>query len=706
MKKSLWIVAVGLCVMILAFSFVQAQNGPVFRIGVLDEDDGPITNGARLAVQELNAAGGVQGADGTFFRLELINQPINSENPLQQAVTTLSQASIIAVLGPLDNQSVMDGMPLLQSLNIPVLIPATGDTLFAAGNAGRLFRIRAAEVHQGRALATHLITDLRLSRITTVQIGAELETTASLVGFTTAIEALGVPAQATLQLQASADYAQLANQIVTSSTDIVVVYGNPADASQLYNRLLQAGYDGLFAYNQAEDRVFRTNALQLNGILATTTWSYTSEEDLSRRFRDQYIGLYGTVPSAVDAASYDAIAMLAAAINRPGELLTNLSQIGPLQGIQGILQPAQLGGGETTNQVAVIQLTEFGGEQIIARFAGSQRLSPDVPVVGIPTPLPAATATPDGVVVTIKQARQNVRSGPSIAYDVLGQLSQGEQARVIGANNDNTWVVISFRGLNGWLATYLLDVFGDLNTVPIIAAPPTPTPPPSPTAPPFADLQIAGAVAAPSPILVNQQFLVSVTIRNAGNVNAGQFAIAATFPPNNAYSAAVVPGLAAGQTTVATLSGVLSNTGCYAVTIVVDLNSEVNESEGENNNFFNFNYCVNKPILRQGSQTLNPGDTIDLEGNALQGDANWDGSGANLNALFSARLGIIPNVTLETVHWDLINPGTITQTTIPRTSLAPGMVIGIITADGNRGAMRVDDLPGNQIRVTFVVYQN
>ena len=81
---------------------------------------------------------------------------------------------------------------------------------------------------------------------------------------------------------------------------------------------------------------------------------------------------------------------------------------------------------------------------------------------------------------------------PATSYDILGQFNQGEQARVIGASIDYAWVVINFRGLQGWLAAYLLDISGDLRSVPVIPTPPTPTPgvTATPTASPDADVII------------------------------------------------------------------------------------------------------------------------------------------------------------------------------------------------------------------------
>lgn len=690
----------------LALNLAQAQTGPVFRIGVLDEERGPITDGAKLAINEINSLGGVRGADGTFFRLELVVQP--PDDNLATSLSSLREASIIAVLGPLSDADVKNNIDALQSLNVPVLTPATGDTTLTDTTTGRIFRTRAAQIWQGRALASYLLGDLQITRVATVQLDTDLETSASIVGFTISATGLNITPQPALQAQTDGTVQDAIDQIEIANPQAVVAYGQPARAGKFLNSLRDASYTGIFAYNQVDDSAFRDTAASanLNGIYATTTWPYAATDEASSTFRDDFIRLYGTIPGPIEAASYDAVGLLAAAINLPGELQTNLAQLNNLDGVQGLLRPAQLQSGETSDNVAVVQLGTFGASQVVARFAGNQRLDIKEPIPPTLIPTIAPTTTPEGVVITIKQVRQNVRSGPSTSYDIIGQLNQNEQARVIGATVDFTWVVISFRGTQGWLATYLLDVFGDLKTVPIIAPPPTPTPVPTATPLPIPDIVINAASVAPAPIIVNQPFLVNVTVRNNGSTNAGQFAVAATFPPNNLYASAIIPGLAAGQITNVTLSGTFANTGCYAVLIVVDLNNEVNEGAGESNNLFNFNYCINKSILRQGSQTLNPGDTLDLEGNAAQGDANWNINASQLDALFSARLGIIPGVTLETVHWDLINPNIVNLTSIPRTNLAPGTVIGVITADGNRGAMRVDDLPGNQLRVTFTLYQN
>jgi hypothetical protein len=514
--------------------------------------------------------------------------------------------------------------------------------------------------------------------------------------------------QPALQLLGGADGAQLARDIVTAVPEVVVIYGDPELASSFYNDLRAGGYAGLFAYHQALEAEFQSGIPfgLLTAILSTTTWPFTVVDEASDTFLDSYVRFFGEVPGPIAAASYDSVYLLTEAIRRPGELRANLAQLDNIVGVQGVLSPARLSRGETSNNVAVVQLNAYGAPIVLARFAGDVRLLVDQPVNPVNTPVPPATSTPEGVVITITRAVQNVRTGPGTNYEVLGQLRQGEQARVIGASIDLSWVVIEFRGQQGWLSRSILDIFGDLNTVPVIAPPPTPTPPPSPTAAPVPDIVIESATASPNPIIPNQPFIISMTVCNRGGSNAGQFGVAATLPPNNVYTSAVISGLGAGQCTVANLTGTLTNTGFYSVVAVADLNNEVQEGPGEGNNNFTFNYVVNRPVIRQASQTLNPGDTLDLEGNAVQGDANWRGDASALDAIFGAQLGIITNVDLSTVHWDLVNPTIVNQISIPRTSLNPGAIIGIITADGNRGVMRVDSLPGNQLALTFLVYQS
>jgi ABC-type branched-subunit amino acid transport system substrate-binding protein len=713
MQKYLTRVGLVLLLLCLVAGIGQAQSQPVFRIGVLDDARGPIANGARLAVKTINDSGGVPGADGTLFRLELIIQPTRSGAGLARAISEINNASVIAALGPLTTEEVLTGLTLLQGLNVPILTPALGDTILASDSTGLFFRTRAPEVLQGRALANYLVTDLDIDRVVTVQL--DLNSTAAVIGFTTAITQIGVPPQEAILFESGMQISQLTDAVIEANPQIAAVYGPPDMAAQLYLELRAAGWLGLFAYHRAEEATFR-NAVPLDlleGILGTTTWPSAARDTAGNNFLNNFVRAFGYVPGPVEAASYDSVNLLAQAIGLPGDLRSNLSQLNNVAGVQGLLSPAQLGGHEMSNNVTVIQLGPLGGPQVNARYAGNQRLPDDSQDLVLATPAPLPTATPEGVVLTIKSSVQNVRTGPGTNYDVLGQMRRDEQARVIGATLDFSWVVIDYRGQQGWLSTSLLDIFGDRSTVPVVQPPPSPTPPPPTNTPPptpKADILIVGAT--PGVITRGQPFTMTVTVQNIGTVAAGQFAVAATFPPDGVYSGLTLPGgLGAGQITTVNLTGTLNGaTGIYTVAIIADLNLEVDEGPaGEaNNDDFVFRYRLDRPVLNQGTLTINPGGTLSLEG-AGTADVQWNATGTSLDfpaPPAGSGMYIMTGVaSLNDVHYDLINT-TLTNTYNLNVALLPNAFIAIVTAEGNRGVMHVDSvISGGAITLSYRVYQ-
>jgi hypothetical protein len=198
-----------------------------------------------------------------------------------------------------------------------------------------------------------------------------------------------------------------------------------------------------------------------------------------------------------------------------------------------------------------------------------------------------------------------------------------------------------------------------------------------------------------------------VTVGNIGNAPAGTFSVAGTFPPNNLYLIGQVPGLGAGQSTTLTLAGILNGTGTYTASLQIDANNQVQEGAiGEQNNTYNITYAVDIGVLKQGTATLNLGDTLDLEGNAVQGDVNWnaDGGTLGLKAIFGAHLGLLGGIDPNTVTYQMINPSAMNRDSVARTEMNVGTVVGIITADGHRGWMQVTALSDTQIGLIYRVY--
>jgi hypothetical protein len=83
-----------------------------------------------------------------------------------------------------------------------------------------------------------------------------------------------------------------------------------------------------------------------------------------------------------------------------------------------------------------------------------------------------------GPAIAIALGNSNCRFGPDNIYRIVGFLLKDERAPIDGRNTETTWWYIERQDGPGhcWVANYLTDEEGNIAGVPIVQAPPTPTP--------------------------------------------------------------------------------------------------------------------------------------------------------------------------------------------------------------------------------------
>jgi uncharacterized protein YraI len=91
-----------------------------------------------------------------------------------------------------------------------------------------------------------------------------------------------------------------------------------------------------------------------------------------------------------------------------------------------------------------------------------------------------AAATPVGIFATVTYPDPiNVRGGPStVHYPIVGQLFPGDIVQAVGVSPGREWVQIVFPGTasgKAWVYAVFVTVAG--GELPVVEAPPTPTPP-------------------------------------------------------------------------------------------------------------------------------------------------------------------------------------------------------------------------------------
>lgn len=705
----------------LALAAPNTQDATMLRVGLLGAPMGDVGNGARLAIDQINGAGGFAGQDGTTYRFELITLPdAATEGSLGSDVSKLlEREGLVAILGPDDDEVLSpDNIDTLTETELPILTAVTLDRLTEDDDTNSFFRIRAPEYVYNWAAVTVLVDDLGAESFALVQ--TDIASTLALASFEDALGEMGITPVQTIQDPDNARLDEHAATISALAPDVVAFWGAMEDAASLLRQLRDEGWDGRFVYRHA-DEAARAGAFPVDlvqGIVGMNNWVYSYGSRASQIFLRDYTLAYNELPSGAAVAGYDAIWYLRSTVINfgasPEQIRDGLLNGNPVTLVQGAFHPVEFSNGDLVRISTVYELGPYGGPVVLARFDDREPLALDetgAPVVDIPTPTPGPpTITPlpsptlEGVWAEVTATALNVRSGPGFDYERIAQVSEGDLLRVVGTIPDYTWISVQLpNGGVGWVNTQYVQISGDLMTIQPVPIPPTPTQAAT-AAPNEPDIVIDNVVLSPAQPVPNQPFTATVNVRNAGGAAAGQFAIAATFQPGGVYASAFVDSLAPGQTAQAILTATLPGTGVAQVAVIADLNNTVAEFN-EDNNQYNITYRADYPLLTQQSNIpLSPGQELDLfsSGNNL-GDIRWDGTA--LSVINGSLIGLLGGVAYQDVHYDQLSASVINNPTgIDGSQVNAGTVMGVFTTEGRRAVLRIDNRSGDQIFISYRVY--
>jgi uncharacterized protein YraI len=129
---------------------------------------------------------------------------------------------------------------------------------------------------------------------------------------------------------------------------------------------------------------------------------------------------------------------------------------------------------------------------VAASTSTATPISPtNTPVSPTDTPKPepptsTLTSTPVPINATVQVEALNLRAGPGKEYAIIGRLTQGDVATVIGQNPGGDWLKVEHKSKTGWVAREYVEVPEEVAMVPVTEVSPveTPTDTPGPVATP------------------------------------------------------------------------------------------------------------------------------------------------------------------------------------------------------------------------------
>ena len=329
-------------------------------------------NGAVLAVEEANTAGGLLGK-----KLSLISEDDRAE-PAEaaSAVTKLiSQDHVVALIGEAASSRTLAAAPIAQAARVPMITPtSTNPKVTEVGNY--VFRACFTDDFQGRILARFARENLRAA---TAAILLDVKNDYSIGladAFRREFTSLGGRIVAEQRYaEGDGDFSPQLTQIRPTGPDVLFVPGYYGEAGLIARQKKTLGVGGTLLGGDGWDspRLVEIGGEAIDGAYFGNHYSSDDPDPDVARFVSAYKGRFGLVPDSIAALSYDSARLLFDAMRRAGStdgprVAAQLSSTRSFRGVGGTLSMDA-----HRNPVkSVVILRVVGG-----RYAFAQRIEPE-----------------------------------------------------------------------------------------------------------------------------------------------------------------------------------------------------------------------------------------------------------------------------------------------------------------------------------------
>ena len=297
-----------------------ALAADTIKIGLVNETTGPnaeagvyTVNGARLALEEINAAGGILGKQ-VELRLE-DNQSTNPGTVL--AYTKLVGEGVPAVIGPIRSTQTQAISPSVAKASIPTMFGGTDPSLTHTGNPW-LFRCRPNDSFSSLVIADFGVNTLKLKKWAIVH-STDAFGTGGMNALVQALKAYDItPVLVQGYTNNSQDFTPIVLAIKKSGADIIGSYMTTSpDVGIFAKQLRQLGLSTVWVGSPSVITETARNLAgsSLYGVYAIADFTPGSNPQ-AKAYADKYKAKYNLEADVYSSWAYDAMHVLANAMNQ------------------------------------------------------------------------------------------------------------------------------------------------------------------------------------------------------------------------------------------------------------------------------------------------------------------------------------------------------------------------------------------------------
>lgn len=275
-------------------------------------------NGVTLAVEEINAAGGVLGGK----RLDLLVEDDRGEaTEAASAVSKLiTRDHVVALIGEQASSRTIAAAPIAQSYGVPMISP-TSTNVEVTKKGDYIFRVCFTDAYQGAVIASFARKNLE-ARTAVQLVDVRNDYSVGLAeAFRNSFQKAGGRLLAELKYsEGDNDFSAQLTAIRPLDPDVLVVPGYYTDAGLIARQAKALGLRAVLLGADGWDspKLTEIGGEAVEGAYFSNHYSADDPSPVVRQFVAAYRKKYGVDPDSIAALSYDAVKLLADAIRRAG----------------------------------------------------------------------------------------------------------------------------------------------------------------------------------------------------------------------------------------------------------------------------------------------------------------------------------------------------------------------------------------------------
>lgn len=290
----------------IKFGMLGAQSGEIAIYGIAVRD------GAQLAIDEINEAGGINGK-----QIELV--PYDSEGDPTKALNLFNrlvdQDKIDALIGPTFSGESLTVGPVADEKKIPMLTP-TATNVDVTKGLEFVQRACYLDPYQGAIVAQFASENLGATKAVIFKnVGNDYA-----VGLADAFEAAFAGEVVSVEgyTNEDADFKAIITKIAALEPDVIFIPDYSQMTGLIATQIKEAGLEATLLGGDGWDGAQKDYADAVEGHYFANHYVATDEKAVVQDFVKGYEAKYGETPNALAALAYDAAKMMAAAIEEAG----------------------------------------------------------------------------------------------------------------------------------------------------------------------------------------------------------------------------------------------------------------------------------------------------------------------------------------------------------------------------------------------------